>query len=133
MHIKYIGRIEVFLLLSLLVMGCSSTSKVADLSEPSSDEVEEVDSSMAELESLYRERITAAKMRFSEADVNFMLGMIAHHAQALIMSDLAPKNGASAEIKTLAARIINAQKDEIATMQKWLREREQPAPSQKSI
>ncbi len=67
-------------------------------------------------------------MRFTEADVKFMTMMIGHHAQALIMSDLAPKNGASPQIQTLAARIINAQKDEIATMQTWLQDRDQPVP-----
>lgn len=67
-------------------------------------------------------------MNFTQADVDFMTGMIGHHAQALVMSDLAPKNGASPTIQTLAARIINAQKDEIATMQNWLKERNQPVP-----
>ncbi|RNC79525.1 MAG: DUF305 domain-containing protein [Balneola sp.] len=67
-------------------------------------------------------------MNFVQADVDFMTGMIAHHAQALIMSDLAPKNGASPEVQRLASRIINAQKDEIATMQTWLRDRGQPVP-----
>jgi len=32
-------------------------------------------------------------------------------------------------VQTLAARIINAQKDEIATMQRWLRRRDQPVPT----
>jgi len=54
--------------------------------------------------------------------------MIAHHAQALVMSRLAPENNASADIQRLAARIINAQKDEIATMQQWLKDRDQPVP-----
>ena len=57
-----------------------------------------------------------------------MTGMIAHHAQALVMSELAPANGASPQVQTLAARIINAQQDEIALMQQWLRERGQPVP-----
>lgn len=67
-------------------------------------------------------------MSFTKADVMFMTGMIAHHAQALIMSELAPENDASAAVQRLAARIINAQKDEIKTMQQWLRDRDQPAP-----
>lgn len=67
-------------------------------------------------------------MQFTEADVDFMIGMIGHHAQALIMSRLAPKNGASEQVQILAARIINAQKDEINTMQRWLRDRGQPVP-----
>lgn len=79
----------------------------------------------AKLEELYWAQKDSARMDFTEADVMFMRGMIAHHAQALIMSRMAPENGASKEIQTLASRIINAQKDEIATMQQWLRDRDQ--------
>jgi len=86
------------------------------------------DRSADKLEDLYWTRIQEAKMNFTQADIDFMTGMIGHHAQALIMSDLAPKNNASPTIRTLAARIINAQKDEIATMQTWLSERNQPVP-----
>jgi uncharacterized protein (DUF305 family) len=54
--------------------------------------------------------------------------MIGHHAQAIVMSRWAPTHGASASVQTLAARIINSQQDEIATMQGWLRDRLQPVP-----
>ncbi len=84
--------------------------------------------STAELEAIYRARMDSARMRFTEADVRFMTGMISHHAQALVMSELAPTHGASPSIQTLAARIINAQNDEIAAMQQWLRDRGQPVP-----
>jgi uncharacterized protein (DUF305 family) len=83
---------------------------------------------LAELEAIYRARADSARMRFTKADVQFMTGMVGHHAQALVMAALAPTHGASPSIQTLAARIINAQKDEIATMQQWLRDREQPVP-----
>ncbi len=81
-----------------------------------------------ELEALYWARQDSARASFTEADVRFMAGMIGHHAQALVMSRLAPTNGASASVQTLAARIINAQNDEIASMQRWLRARGQPVP-----
>ena len=58
----------------------------------------------------------------TEADVEFMSGMISHHAQAVAMSRLAPTHGASETIVTLAGRIINAQNDEINLMQQWLRD-----------
>lgn len=82
----------------------------------------------ARLEALYRARQDSALMNYTEADVAFMLNMIPHHAQALIMSRLAPANGASPAIRTLAARIINAQEDEIGRMQRWLRDRGEPVP-----
>jgi len=54
--------------------------------------------------------------------------MIAHHSQAIVISRWAPTHGASASIRTLAARIVNGQQDEIRTMQRWLRDRLQPIP-----
>jgi uncharacterized protein (DUF305 family) len=68
------------------------------------------------------------RARFSEADVRFASDMIGHHAQALEMSGHAANNGASGPVRILAARIINGQKDEIALLQQWLRDRGQPVP-----
>ena len=69
-----------------------------------------------------------ARYPYTPADVEFMSHMIGHHAQAIVMSGWAPTNGASPSVRTLAERIINAQQDEIATMQRWLRKRGQPVP-----
>lgn len=66
---------------------------------------------------------------YTQGDVQFMTGMIAHHAQALEMAALAATHGASPAVQTLAARIVNSQRDEIASMQQWLRDRGQPVPS----
>lgn len=82
----------------------------------------------AALEAVWRARIDSARGRYTPADVRFMTDMIAHHAQALGMSNLAPTNGASESVRVLAARIINAQRDEIGIMQQWLRDRGQPVP-----
>ena len=82
----------------------------------------------AELEAIFQARRDSARMRFTAADVDFMTGMIHHHAQAVVMSRLAPSHGASPSIQTLAARIINSQLDEIETMETWLQDRGQPVP-----
>jgi uncharacterized protein (DUF305 family) len=66
---------------------------------------------------------------YVEADVYFMQGMIGHHAQAIVMAKWAPTHGASQSVQTLAARIINAQNDEIVTMQQWLIDRQLPVPT----
>jgi uncharacterized protein (DUF305 family) len=84
--------------------------------------------SNAEIEALFRARTDSARMRFTEADVRFMTGMIHHHAQAIDMSRLAPTHTSNPTLHTLAARITNAQRDEIATMQRWLRDRDQAVP-----
>lgn len=70
----------------------------------------------------------SARYPYTAADVHFMSAMIGHHAQAIVMANLAPTHGASPAVRRLADRIINAQQDEIATMQGWLRDRRQPVP-----
>ncbi|AXI99455.1 protein of unknown function (DUF305) [Cyclonatronum proteinivorum] len=85
-------------------------------------------SNLSELEALYWQRLEDSRQNFVQADVDFMTDMIVHHAQALIMSRLSPENGASPAVQRLSARIINAQQDEIALMQQWLRDRSQPVP-----
>lgn len=81
-----------------------------------------------EMEEIYRNRVDEARTRYTAADIDFMTGMIHHHAQAIEISRLAPTHGARPSVQTLASRIINAQRDEIATMQRWLRDRGQPVP-----
>jgi uncharacterized protein (DUF305 family) len=73
-------------------------------------------------------KTTRGNYPYTPADVEFMTGMIAHHAQALVMAGWAPSHGASPAVQRLAARIINGQQDEIATMQRWLRDRGQLVP-----
>jgi uncharacterized protein (DUF305 family) len=70
---------------------------------------------------------------YTDADVNFMTGMIGHHAQALVMAGWAPSHGASPSVRTLCERIINGQQDEIATMQRWLGDRGLPVPEAKPM
>lgn len=73
------------------------------------------------------------KYPYTPADVHFITGMIGHHSQAIIMARWAPTHGASASVRTLCERIINAQTDEIDLMQTWLRDRKQPVPEAKPM
>ena len=65
---------------------------------------------------------------FSDADVDFMAGMIPHHAQAVVMAGWAPSHGARKDVAILCERIVVGQRDEIAMMQDWLRDRGQTVP-----
>lgn len=76
-----------------------------------------------------RARADSVRLPWTAADARFMSSMISHHAQAIVMSRLVPTRGADAAVSRLAERIINAQQDEITTMQRWLRARGQPVPS----
>jgi uncharacterized protein (DUF305 family) len=82
--------------------------------------------------SIARARADSAQYPYTTADIHFMTGMIGHHAQAIDMARWAPTHGASASMKVLAARIINAQQDEIVIMQRWLRDRQLPVPEAKA-
>jgi len=63
------------------------------------------------------------------ADVEFMSGMIPHHAQAVVMAGMAKSHGARSDVLALCERIVVGQADEIRLMQFWLRENGQPVPS----
>jgi uncharacterized protein (DUF305 family) len=68
------------------------------------------------------------RLPYTDADVDFMAGMIPHHAQAVIMAGWAPSHGARTDVAVLCERIVVAQRDEIAMMQTWLQDRGQTVP-----
>ena len=67
--------------------------------------------------------------RSNEADVRFITGMIGHHAQALEMVALVPDRTTRTDVRMMAERIAVSQGDEIALMERWLRDRGHPAPA----
>lgn len=73
-------------------------------------------------------RADSVRWPYTAADIRFMSTMIHHHAQAIVMSKMAPSHGASDAVLRLTQRIINAQSDEIAMMSRWLADRNQPIP-----
>ena len=64
----------------------------------------------------------------NQADAEFMAGMIPHHAQAVRMAALVPSRSTHPSVRVLAERIAVAQKDEIALIQTWLSDNNQPVP-----
>jgi uncharacterized protein (DUF305 family) len=69
---------------------------------------------------------------YTVADVEFMQGMIAHHAQAIYMSRMAAAHGANPRVLKLANKIDQSQVAEIRIMQDWLRRNGQVAPDTSS-
>lgn len=67
-----------------------------------------------------------------EADVRFMQMMIAHHAQAVVMTRYAERAGASARVLRLATKIDLSQAGEITLMQDWLHDHGQFVPDTSS-
>src|SRR5271154_2606484 len=62
----------------------------------------------------------------SQADVDFMQGMIMHHSQAVEMTALIPSHTENKDVRTLGAKISSSQSDEIRFMQRWLAARGKP-------
>ncbi len=69
---------------------------------------------------------------YTVADVEFMQGMIAHHAQAIHMSRMAEAHNASPRLLKLATKIDQSQVAEIRIMQQWLLNNGQSAPDTSS-
>jgi len=64
------------------------------------------------------------------ADVQFMQGMIGHHAQALEMTELLKARTSSDDMRKLAQRIEVSQADEIEMMREWLEGRGAEVPAE---
>ncbi len=62
----------------------------------------------------------------SRADVEFMQGMIMHHAQAVEMTALIASHTENKDLRALGARISSSQSDEIKFMKRWLATRGEP-------
>ena len=107
------SRITVFVAAVLAATACTSATS---------------QSRPGQLSGAEKARLDSAKWPYTKADIDFMSGMIHHHAQAIEMAKLAPTNGAGSSVSILAGRVINAQNDEIRVMQQWLRDRNQPVP-----
>ena len=69
---------------------------------------------------------------YTKADVEFMQGMIAHHAQAIVMSRMAESHGANPQVMKLSNKIDQSQVPEIRIMQSWLTRNGQYAPDTSS-
>src|SRR6185503_5568026 len=65
----------------------------------------------------------------SAADVQFMQGMIMHHAQAVEMTALIDSHTDNVNLRKLGARISRSQSDEMAFMKRWLTTRGEPVSS----
>ncbi len=64
----------------------------------------------------------------TQADTDFMQGMIAHHAQALVMTEMVPSRTERPDLLLLSRRIDVSQGSEIKLMQRWLRMRGELVP-----
>ena len=64
----------------------------------------------------------------AKADVEFMQGMILHHAQAVEMTAMIQSHTLNKDLRSLGARISSSQTDEIKFMKRWLAVRGESIP-----
>jgi uncharacterized protein (DUF305 family) len=69
-----------------------------------------------------------ADATFNATDVGFAQGMIPHHAQAIVMADMALDQSTDPDVTRLATAIKAAQAPEIDQMTTWLEDWGQPVP-----
>ncbi len=72
--------------------------------------------------------VDLSQVGHTAADVQFMQGMISHHAQAVEMVQLLSTRTASDAMRKLGQRIEASQTDEIKMMQRWLETRGEKPP-----
>lgn len=101
---------------------CSTTTQ--QIPEP----VRPINAGGATLTPAEQAQADSGRPPYTRADVRFMQGMIGHHGQAIVMAGWAPSHDARPDVRILAERIDVAQRDEIAMMQRWLRERHETVP-----
>ena len=128
-------RILIFLISTTVIVGCSITSKDNNISGNSSKMIPiENDISSHSIiqpgapgeESKNLDPVEAtdiAGTSYIQADVDFLQGMIVHHQQAVLMSELAAERTNNQTILDLSDRIEISQEDEIDFMGNWLESR----------
>jgi uncharacterized protein (DUF305 family) len=113
--------------MAILVVLAAACAKTSSQPEATPTPMPVVD--QATLNPAAQARADNGKPPFVDADVEFMKGMIHHHAQAILISKWAPSHGASGAVQRLSERIVVAQRDEIMMMSSWLRQRGLEAPA----
>jgi uncharacterized protein (DUF305 family) len=107
----------------VVVAGCSSDDEpdappVVQLGPPGETGTPLTEDEIAELDDA----------RYTEADVAFVQGMIPHHAQALVMTELVAERSGRNDLPLLAERMDVSQRDEIVLLEQWLEERGEDVP-----
>jgi len=111
------------LIVHLAIAACSTATRA-----PAPARVRPAAGTPAILSPALQARADSGRPAYTTADVHFMAGMIRHHGQAVLMGGWAPTHGASQALRAFCERIVVGQRDEIALMQRWLRERHETAP-----
>lgn len=113
-----IARRTLLAVLAVVVAGCTSDDEadpppIVQLGPPGETGTPLTDDEVTGLD----------QPQYTDADVVFVQGMIPHHAQALVMTDLVAERAGSDELPLMAERMDVSQRDEIALLEEWLENR----------
>ena len=119
----FVRRVLAAAVCVLVLVGCTSDEPVDDapvvqLGGPSGSNRTLSDDEAADITS----------PAYTDADVAFVQGMIAHHRQALEMTAMVEQRTESRDIRAVSKRMDVGQTDEIAQLERWLTERGEDVP-----
>ena len=124
-HVSRLGILAVF----AVVAGCASGGSANETAEAAPTGAGEANPAQPHNHGMMGSPLPAtAGPGHTVADVRFMQDMIGHHAQAVEMAALVPGRDVGEPLTRLAGKIDISQRDEIAMMERWLRERGQAVP-----
>lgn len=112
----------------LLLQSCTNKTKVSVKNDDDDSMVHEVDKGSNDMGKMDNSMMESMKMTMSKMkgmtmtgdfDLDFANMMIMHHQAAIDMSEVELAKGSDAQIKTMAQKIITAQKAEIAQLQQF--------------
>jgi uncharacterized protein (DUF305 family) len=128
---KHVSRLGVPAVIAI-VAGCASGRGADSTTDPAPIPAAEAMPEEAHSHAGMQSRLPAtAGPGYTVADVRFMQDMIGHHAQAVEMAALLPGRAAGEPLTRLAEKIDISQRDEIAFMERWLRDRGQAVPERR--
>jgi uncharacterized protein (DUF305 family) len=129
--VSYPARAAAIATLAVLLFGCAASDDAAEpeASPPRIIQPGAPGEPSRELTPEELEEIDAELQRYTEEDVAFMQGMIAHHVQALRMTRMVPSRTSRDDVPLFAERMDLSQEDEIALMRRWLEDRDEEVPS----
>lgn len=134
-------RITTAILLAALAAGCAPRASMAPAASPAADAAAPAAHDMSSMAGGHAGHAMTGLDApvtippgaiYVEADVRFMQGMIAHHAQAIYMSRMAEAHRANPRLQRFAVKIDQSQTTEIHQMQGWLRANGQFVPDTSS-
>jgi len=108
------------LFLAFLTLGATGAAAQSPAPLPAGQKAEQTAEPVA--------RPDLVRYPYSRGDVDFMAGMIPHHAQAVRIAGWAASHGARADIRLMCERMLVGQRDEIEWMRNWLRDRGEVVP-----